>query len=138
MVPLVTRVLVPVHPQPIPAVIIVHGETWPGGVERELVALNGYLAARYYLVIAMSDPLQTGRTFEAAREDMPSTIDYVKAHASELDLHARPRLVFMGQSRSPPPAGGLHMIRPFAVSLRSMLLATSQTGIGDVPVAVEI
>ena len=73
--------------EPIPAVIIVHGET-SGGVERELVALNGYLAARDYLVIAMSNPLRTGRSFKAAREDLLITIDYVKAHASGLKLDA--------------------------------------------------
>ena len=83
--------------EPIPAVIIVHGETWPGGVDRELVALNGYLAARDYLVIAMSNPLRTGRTFEAAREDLLITIDYVKAHASDLKLDAT-RLALMGRS----------------------------------------
>ena len=82
--------------EPIPAVIIMHGET-SGGVERELVALNGYLAARDYLVIAMSNPLRTGRTFKAAREDLLITIDYVKAHASELKLDAT-RLALMGRS----------------------------------------
>ena len=83
--------------QPIPAVIMVHGETWPGGVERELVALDGYLAARDYLVIAMSDPLGTGRTFETAREDVVSTIEYVKNHARELELDPS-RLALMGRS----------------------------------------
>ena len=82
--------------KPIPAVIIVHGET-SGGVERELVALNGYLAARDYLVIAMSNPLRTGRSFKTAREDLLITIDYVKAHASELKLDAT-RLALMGRS----------------------------------------
>ena len=82
---------------PIPAVIMVHGETWPGGVGRELVALDGYLAARDYLVIAMSDPVRAGRTFEVAHEDMLSTIRYVKAHASELELDPT-RLALMGRS----------------------------------------
>ena len=82
--------------EPIPAVIIMHGET-SGGVERELVALNGYLAARDYLVIAMSNPLRTGRTFKAAREDLLITIAYVKAHASELKVDAT-RLALMGRS----------------------------------------
>ena len=81
----------------IPAIIIVHGETWPGGVERELVALDGYLAARDYLVIAMSDPLKRGRTFDAARADVLSTIAYVKRNAGELRVDAT-RLALMGRS----------------------------------------
>ena len=45
----------------------------------------------------MSNPLRTGRTFKAAREDLLITIDYVKAHASELKLDAT-RLALMGRS----------------------------------------
>ena len=83
--------------QSIPGVIVIHGETWPGGVAKELVALNGYLAARDYLVIAMSDPLLAGRNLTGAREDIVSIIAYLKAHASELGLDAR-HLALMGRS----------------------------------------
>ena len=83
--------------EPIPGVIMIHGETWPGGVSRELVALDGYLAARDYLVIAMSDPLRAGRTFEEARAEILSTIAHLKAHAPELKLDPT-RLVLMGRS----------------------------------------
>ena len=83
--------------KPIPGVIVIHGESWPGGVARELVALNGYLAARDYLVIAMNNPLRAGRHFSTAREDILSTVAYVKAHASELGLDPT-QLALMGRS----------------------------------------
>ena len=83
--------------KPIPGVIVIHGERWPGGVARELVALNGYLAARDYLVIGMNNPLLAGRDFTMAQEDILSTVTYVKTHASELGLDPT-QLALMGRS----------------------------------------
>ena len=83
--------------EPIPGVIVVHGETWPGGVSRELVALDGYLAARDYVVVAIRDPLGAGRSITEAREEILSTIAYLKTHASELKLDSA-RLALMGRS----------------------------------------
>ena len=44
--------------------IVIHGESWPGGVARELVALDGYLAARDYLVIGMNNRLEGYAEFD--------------------------------------------------------------------------
>lgn len=88
----------PAYPHgPIPGVIVVHGESWEsvGGSER--VALNGYLAARDLVVVSISDRLDPRRPFPGARNDVVSTIAYLKAHASELGLDPT-RLALLGRS----------------------------------------
>ena len=65
----------------IPVVLVIHGESWSGGIGRELIALDGYLAARDYVVVAMGGPLATGRPFTSARADVLTVVKYLKSHA---------------------------------------------------------
>ena len=80
---------------PIPGVIVIPGESWHAG--KEYVALNGYLAARDYLVATMGDHLGPRHPFSAARHDLIATIAYLKTHAAEIGLD-QTRLAILGRS----------------------------------------
>lgn len=96
--PLVIHVYRPAYLHgPIPGVIVLHGESWQGGDGMEFVALNGYLAARDFLVVSISDRLDPRRPFPGARDDVISAIAYVKGHASEFGLDPT-RLALLGRS----------------------------------------
>ena len=81
----------------IPVLLVLHGESWAGGIGRELVALNGYLAARDYVVVAMSSRLAARRSFPSARADVLMTLEYIKTHASELGADSA-RLAILGRA----------------------------------------
>jgi acetyl esterase/lipase len=96
--PLAVHIYRPAYPHgPIPGVIVVHGESWESVGGTEMVALNGYLAARDLLVVSINDRLDPRRPFPGARNDVISTIAYLKAHASELGLDPT-RLAMLGRS----------------------------------------
>ena len=42
------------HGQPVPGVLVIHGGSWQTGDSRDLMALNAYLAARDYIVVAIN------------------------------------------------------------------------------------
>jgi hypothetical protein len=42
------------HGQPVPGVLVIHGGSWQTGNSRELMALNAYLAACDYIVVAIN------------------------------------------------------------------------------------
>ena len=79
----------------IPGVIVIPGESWHAG--KEYVALNGYLAARDYLVAVVGEPLGPHYPFSAARDDLFAIITYLKTHAMEIGLD-QTRLVILGRS----------------------------------------
>jgi acetyl esterase/lipase len=78
----------------IPAVVVIHGESWqPGG--DEFLALDGYLAARDYVVAALV-PATPGSQLGAGC-DVISTIQYLKANYETLGLDPG-RLAVVGRS----------------------------------------
>ena len=112
----------------IPAVIVLHGESWAGGVGGELVALNGYLAARDYLVVAMSSRLAARRSFPSARADVLMTLSYLKAHASELGVDPT-RLAILGRA----VAGQLALVVAYTAtdpSIRGAIALYAPTDLG--------
>ena len=112
----------------IPALIVLHGESWAGGIGRELVALNGYLAARDYVVVAMSSRLAARRSFPSARADVLMTLDHVKAHASELGLDPA-RLAILGRA----VAGQLALLVAYTAtdpSIRGAIALYAPTDLG--------
>ena len=80
---------------PIPGVVVIAGESWHTGIE--YVALNGYLAARDYLVAVVGDHLGPHYPFSTSRDDLTATIAYLKTHAAEIGLD-QTRLVILGRS----------------------------------------
>jgi acetyl esterase/lipase len=79
----------------IPAVILVHGESWQAG--SDFLALDAYLAARDYFVAAVSEHVPPQASFGIARDDVISTIAYLKVHHAELGLDPT-RLAVVGRS----------------------------------------
>ena len=78
----------------IPAVIVIHGESWqPGG--GEFVALDGYLAARDYVVAALA-PGTRGSQLSVGC-DVIATIQYLKANYEALGLDPT-RMAVVGRS----------------------------------------
>ncbi len=82
---------------PLPGILVIHGGSWQGGSSRDFVALNGYLAARDYLVFSINYRLAPQWKFPAGRDDVLSAIAYVKVYAKELGLDPS-RLALLGRS----------------------------------------
>jgi acetyl esterase/lipase len=82
---------------PAPCIIVVHGGSWAGGDSAQLPALNGYLAARGYVVASISYRLAPEHPFPAARDDVLAAIAYLQGRAPELGIDPR-RLVMLGRS----------------------------------------
>jgi acetyl esterase/lipase len=82
---------------PLPGVLVIHGGSWQNGNSREFVALNGYLAARDYLVFSVNYRLAPKWKFPAGRDDVLSAIAYLKVYAKDLGLDPM-RLALVGRS----------------------------------------
>jgi acetyl esterase/lipase len=83
--------------EPLPGLIVVHGGSWQGGHSREFIALNGYLAARDYVVVSINYRLAPKWKFPAGRDDVLSAIAYLKVYGAEFGLDAT-RLALLGRS----------------------------------------
>ena len=84
------------HP-PLPGVVVVHGGSWQSGSRKDFPALNRYLAARGYVVAAVSYRFAPRFRFPAARDDVVAAIAYLKRNAGRLGLDAG-RLALVGRS----------------------------------------
>ena len=84
------------HP-PLPGVVVIHGGSWQSGSREDLPELNRYLAARGYVVAAVSYRFAPRFPFPAARDDVTAAITFLKSNAGRLGLDAR-RLVLVGRS----------------------------------------
>lgn len=95
--PLAFDLYQPVGATQAPGVIIVHGGSWQHGDRAELTALNRYLAARGYVVAAVSYRFAPTWPFPAARDDVREAAAFLKAHAGEYGLDPH-RLALLGRS----------------------------------------
>jgi acetyl esterase/lipase len=82
---------------PVPALIVVHGGAWQSGDNSEGLALNGYLAARDYVVASINYRLAPRWRFPAARDDVLSAVAYLKVYASEFGIDPA-RIALLGRS----------------------------------------
>jgi acetyl esterase/lipase len=82
---------------PRPVVIAIHGGSWSGGDQTQLPAINRYLAARGYAVIAISYRLAPRFTFPAAYEDVLAAVAWVEREGPNLGLDPK-RIVLLGRS----------------------------------------
>ena len=85
------------HGQPVPGVLVIHGGSWQTGDRRDFMALNAYLAARDYIVVAINYRLAPKWKFPAGRDDVLSAIAYLKVYGHEFGLDAT-RLALLGRS----------------------------------------
>ena len=84
------------HP-PLPGVVVVHGGSWQSGSRKDFSALNRYLAARGYVVAAVSYRFSPPFPYPAARDDVAAAITFLKRNAGRLGLDAS-RLALVGRS----------------------------------------
>ena len=82
---------------PLPGVLVIHGGSWQTGNSREFLALNGYLAARDYVVASINYRLAPKWRFPAGRDDVLAAIAYLKVYGKDLGIDAT-RLVLLGRS----------------------------------------
>jgi acetyl esterase/lipase len=82
---------------PLPGVLVIHGGSWQDGNSREFVGLNGYLAARDYVVASINYRLAPKWKFPAGRDDVLAAIAYLKVYGKELGLDPT-RLALLGRS----------------------------------------
>jgi acetyl esterase/lipase len=80
-----------------PGVLVVHGGSWQSGASSDLAPLNSYLAARGYLVAALSYRFAPAHPFPAAHDDVLAALDYLKRNAAALGLDPA-RLTLIGRS----------------------------------------
>lgn len=80
-----------------PLVVVIHGGSWNGGNQRELPALNRYLASHGYAVAAIDYRHSPTWHFPAPLEDVFSAIEFLKTHAAEFGIDAD-RIVLIGRS----------------------------------------
>lgn len=82
---------------PAPLVVMIHGGSWRSGDRSDLAQLNRYLAARGYVVAAVSYRFAPASPHPAATEDVNAAIDYLKANGPRLGLDTT-RIVLIGRS----------------------------------------
>jgi acetyl esterase/lipase len=82
---------------PLPGVLVVHGGSWQSGSSREFLPLNGYLAARDYVVFSINYRLAPKWKFPAGRDDVLAAMAYLKVYAKELGFDPT-RLALLGRS----------------------------------------
>lgn len=80
-----------------PLVLVVHGGSWSGGDRTDMARLNGYLAARGYVVAAPDYRLAPAHPFPAARDDIRAALAYLGTNAARLGVDTT-RVVVMGRS----------------------------------------
>ena len=81
----------------LPIVVMIHGGAWMAGDKRDLAALNDYLAARGYVVAAISYRLAPGAPFPAAQEDVAAAVRYLRTLEETHGVDPQ-RLAFVGRS----------------------------------------
>lgn len=81
----------------LPIVVMIHGGAWMTGDKRDLTALNDYLAARGYVVAAISYRLAPGAPFPAAQEDVAAAVRYLKTLNETHGVDPQ-RIAFIGRS----------------------------------------
>jgi acetyl esterase/lipase len=80
-----------------PCVIVIHGDTWPGGDSRQLPALNSRLAGEGYVVAAIN--YRSGLRYQDPRDvqDVAAAFDFLRHHATELSIDSN-AFVLLGRS----------------------------------------
>ncbi len=80
-----------------PCVVVIHGGGWDGGDRSQLAEWNHWLAARGWVVAAVSYRLAPKWQWPAQRADVLAAVDWLKTRAGELDLDPM-RFVLLGRS----------------------------------------
>ena len=80
-----------------PVIVVIHGGSWRGGSRGDLAPLNRYLAARGYLVAAVSYRFAPAHPYPAASQDVNAAVAWLKNNASILGGDTS-RIALIGRS----------------------------------------
>lgn len=80
-----------------PAIVIIHGGAWQGGSPRDNAEFSRYMAARGYVVWAITYRYAPQSKFPAQIEDVQRALSYMQTHALEYDTDLT-RVALMGRS----------------------------------------
>jgi len=80
-----------------PVIVMIHGGSWRGGFRGDLAPLNRYLAARGYLVAAVSYRFAPAHPYPAASQDVNAAVAWLKTNASMFGGDPS-RVAFIGRS----------------------------------------
>ena len=69
----------PARAGPEPLVIVVHGGSWASGDQTQLPAIDGWLAARGYVVVAITYRLAPAHPFPAALDDVVAAVTWARS-----------------------------------------------------------
>jgi acetyl esterase/lipase len=102
-----------------PGLVVIYGGAWQRGDTRQNVEFNRYLAARGYVVWAISYRHAPRYRFPAQLQDVQSALAFIRQHASEYETDPQ-RLAVMGRS------AGAHLAmlaayQPDAIPLRAVI-----------------
>jgi acetyl esterase/lipase len=81
----------------LPLVVVIHGGSWESGDPDQLPEVNSYLAARGYMVAALTYRLSPQHHFPAALEDVLAVIALLRERAPELGVDTE-RIALYGRS----------------------------------------
>jgi acetyl esterase/lipase len=95
--PLTLDLYPPQRPGLRPCVIVIHGDTWPGGGSGQLPALNSRLAAQGYVVAAINYRSGLRDQDSGNIRDVAAAFDYLRHHAAELSIDSN-AFVLLGRS----------------------------------------
>jgi acetyl esterase/lipase len=95
--PLALEVYRPPQEGKYPAIVIIHGGAWQGGSPRDNAEFSRYMAARGYVVWAITYRYAPKHKFPAQIEDVQTALRYIQKHALEYDTDLN-RVALMGRS----------------------------------------
>jgi acetyl esterase/lipase len=118
-VPLTLDVYRPPQVGQYPGVMVIHGGAWKGGDPSNNEAFNRYLAAKGYVVWAISYRLAPSSRFPAQIEDVGAALSFLRDHATEYETKVD-RIALLGRSAGAQLAM-LAAYTPSAIKIRAVV-----------------
>jgi acetyl esterase/lipase len=118
-VPLTLDIYRPAQVGQYPGVMVIHGGAWQRGDRSDNEVFNRYLAARGYVVWAISYRLAPSARFPAQIEDVESALSFLQDHATEYETKSD-RIALLGRSAGAQLAM-LAAYTPSAIKIRAVV-----------------
>jgi acetyl esterase/lipase len=118
-VPLKLDIYRPAQVGQYPGVMVIHGGAWQGGERTNNEEFNRYLAARGYVVWAISYRLAPNSRFPAQIEDVGAALSFLRNHATEYETKSD-QIALLGRSAGAQLAM-LAAYTPSAIKIRSVV-----------------
>ena len=80
-----------------PAIVIIHGGAWQGGSPRDNAEFSSYMAARGYVVWAITYRYAPQSKFPAQIDDVQTALQFIQQHGKEYETDLN-RIALMGRS----------------------------------------